>query len=157
MAGSRRGSSTQVASSIPFDNTDTEFESDNVQEAIEEIGISASPGFSFGRSGNLSNGTWLLNDGVPSNRTGKFIFLNEPELFQIFVSSENIDTYTITVYEHDGDSINLSVIDTLNVTSARGNSKQTSAILTKGKQIAIRITSGSAKNVVAGLVIKGKN
>ena len=54
MSGSGRDSYSPVAASIPFDNSTNGFDSDNVQEAIEETRASASPGFSFGRSGNVS-------------------------------------------------------------------------------------------------------
>lgn len=152
-----RSDNSQVASSVPFDNEGNDFESDNVQEAIQEVGISASPGFSWGRSGNANNGTWLQNDGVPSNRAGRFVFVNQPELFQIFVSNEDIKTFEVSVFEHDGDSINLTLLDTIVITSARGGTKQSSVAVTQGKQLALQITSGSAKNIVAGVIIKGKN
>lgn len=144
-----------VAEEIPFDNENTDFDADNVQAAIEEIGASASPGFSWGRAGNNTSGTWLLNEGVPSNRSGRLVFINNPVLAQIFTASEDLATYTLTVYEHEGDEINLTVIDTLNVTNARGASKVSTVSLTPGRQIAVRITSGSARNIIVGAIIKG--
>lgn len=152
---SRRDSFNPVAQEIPFDNTGTDFESDNVQEALTEIGASASPGFSWGRGGNSSTGTWLNNEGVSSNRSGRIVFINNPELFAIFVNSRTLSTYTIGVYEHEGNEINLTLLDTLSITSARGGSKLTSVNITAGRQLAIRIESGSAQDIVAGVVLRG--
>lgn len=144
-----------VAGEIPFDNEGNEFDADNVQAAIEEIGASASPGFSWGRSGNNTSGTWLLNEGVPSNKSGRLVFINSPTLAQIFTASEDLATYTLTIYEHEGDEINLTVIDTLVVTNSRGANKLSNVNLTPGRQIAVRITSGSARNIIVGAIIKG--
>jgi len=129
----------------------------DVQGAIEEIGASASPGFSFGRSGNVSTNAWLNNEGVPSNKAGRYIFIDNPILFQIFVSNENINTFTISIYEHEGNEINLTLLDTLTITADRDGSKETSVAVTAGRQIAIKLTSGSAKNIIAGLILKGTN
>ena len=155
MSGSGRDQYSQVAESVPFDNDNNDFTSDDVQGAIEEIGASASPGFSFGRSGNASTGSWLLNEGVPSNRAGRYVFTTSPKLVEIFVSSENIDTYTISIYEHEGDEVNLTLLDTLSITAARGGQKISNVAITSGRQLAIRVTAGSARNVVAGLILKG--
>ena len=152
-----RSDNSQVASSVPFDNNGTDFESEDVQAALEEIGASASPGFSWGRSGNNSSGTWLNNEGVSSNRAGRFVFINNPELAFIFVSSRNVSTYTISIFEHEGNSVNLTLLDTISITSARGGSKVSSVPVTQGRQLALRVTSGSAQDIVAGIVLKGSS
>ena len=145
-----------VAASTPFDNTGTDFLSDNVQDALEEIGVSSSPSFSFGRSGNLNAGTWLQCETVPSNITGRYIPLNLPRLSDIYVSNEKVTTYSIEVYEHDGDNTNLTLKHTTTVTSARGTSETGLAVsMTQGKQVAVKVSSGSPKNIVCGLIIKG--
>ena len=46
-------STSPVAKVVPFDNTNNDFDASDVQGAIEEIGASASSGFSFGRAGGL--------------------------------------------------------------------------------------------------------
>lgn len=152
-----RTDNSQVASSVPFDNSTNDFESEDVQAALEEIGASASPGFSWGRSGNNNSGTWLNNEGVASNRTGRFVFINNPELSFIFVSSRNQSTYTISVYEHEGNSINLTLLDSLTVTSSRGGFKSTSISVTQGRQLAIQVTSGAGQDLVAGVILKGNS
>lgn len=148
-----------VAGEIPFDNSGNGFSSDNVQNAIEEIGASASPGFSWGRSGGLLASTWLQVDGgVPSNSAGRYVAINNPVVALFFCSSDTVSTFTLTMYSHDGDSTNLTVLGTLTITAARGGtSGAVSWPTAKGKQIAVRLTSGSANNLVAGAILKGTN
>lgn len=147
--------STPVAKQIPFDNTTNGFDSDEVQSAIEEIGISASPGFTWGRPGNLLANTWLLNDGVASNLTGRYISLANASIRQIFTANQNVDNYTLTIYEHSGNGTNLTTLTTITVTNARGNVINVNIPITSGKQLAVRLTTGSADNIIAGLVLKG--
>lgn len=154
---SKRVTASPVASSVPFDNSTNDFQAEDVQAALEEIGASASPGFSWGRGGNSSSGTWLNNEGVQSQRTGRFVFINNPTLAFIFVSNRNIATYTIGVYEHEGDSINLTLLDTLSITSARGGFKASTVSVTPGRQLAIRVEAGAAQDMVAGVILKGSS
>ena len=149
-----------VAGSIPFDNSTNDFVSDNVQSAIEEVqetsSSSSSPGFTWGRSGNLSTGTWLLNDGVPSNKAGRTIVLNNAKIAKIFTATEDLDTYNIGIYSHDGDEINITLIATLVVTASRtGNSGTVSVSVPSGKQLGAKVDSGSAKNLVVGIIMQG--
>jgi len=151
-----------VADSVPFDkdnDPDCEFVSDTVQEVIEElcnrISNSASPGFTWGRSGNVNNNSWLLNDSVPSNKAGRTVALVDPEITQIFVANEDINTFDIGIYEHEGDEINLTLLGTVNVVAGRSATFSVSFTVTSGRQLATRVTSGSAKNLVIGCQIRG--
>lgn len=151
---------SQVADSQPFDNTGTDLVSETTGEAIRElaatVGVSASPGFSFGRSGNNSSGTWLLVTGsVPSNRAGITVALQNPEITQIFIGNENISTFDIGIYEHEGDEINLTLIGTVSVVASRSANFDVSISVTSGRQLAARVTSGSARNLNVGLQLKG--
>lgn len=147
-----------VATTIPFDNSSNGFDSNNVQTAIEEIGASASPGFSFGRAGGLLASTWLQVDGnVPSNSAGRYIPINNPIVSKVFCSSDTVSTFTLTFYTHEGNSVNLTSIGTLTVTAAKGADADVTWSVTKGTQLAVRLTSGSANNVVAGVILKGSN
>ena len=129
-----------------------------IRELFQQVGQSASPGFSWGRSGNLSTSTWLRNEGVNSNRSGRTVTFNTPEINRIFTSTEDLDTYTITIYEHEGDQINLTALTTLSVVASRtGDSGNISIPVTSGRQLAIRITSGTARNLVVGATLSGEN
>lgn len=137
-----------IAENIPFDNTTNGFTSDDVQGAIEEIGASASPGFSFGRSGNLSQNTWLRRPGnVNSNRAGVTIGISNPVIVAVSCSNRNIETYDIEIYEHEGNEINLTLLTTVTVTAARGGTFTVNAAATQGRQLAVRLGSTGTGNV----------
>lgn len=145
-----------------FDNTGTDLTSTKTGPAIRElatnVGQSASPGFSWGRSGNLSTNTWLQNEGVNSNRSGRTVIFDNPEITRIFVSTENLNTYTISIYEHEGDQINLTLLTTLSAVSSRtADSGPITVAVTEGRQLAVRITSGTARNMVVGMTLAGEN
>lgn len=145
----------QTALQTPFDNSTNGFNSSNVQQAIEEIGASASPGFSFGRRGNVHSNSWLLNEGVPSNRAGRFVYINNPVINQLFIASENVSTFTVEIYTHLGDEVSLTYVDEATVTAARGGVFTIDTPISSGVQIALKLTSGSAKNIIAGLQLSG--
>jgi len=145
----------QAAIDTFFDNTGTDFASSTVQEALIEIGASASPGASWGQGGNISSGTFLANEGVPSNKSGRTIFLSNATIKKLFTSSETLDTYTLQIYQHDGDEINLTLLGSVSVVAARTGSFTLNISVTTGKQLAIKLSSGSAKNIVVGAILKG--
>lgn len=154
----RRDEFTPVAETIPFDNSTNGFVSEDVQAAIEEVAntvdTSASPGFTWGSSGNVTSGSWLLNDTVPSNKAGRSIFLTGATLEYVFVRCELASTFSIEVYEHDGTTYTL--ITTVTITAARaGDFPVASLPLTTSKELAMKLSSGSAKNPVVGCVLKG--
>jgi hypothetical protein len=160
---SKRDSYTPVANNVYFDpdNCDA-ITSDNVQDAVDElctqVSQSASPGFSWGRSGNVSSGTWLQNDNVSSNKAGRTVTFGSPQIVRIFVATEDLNTYTVEVYEHEGDSINLTLLTSLSVVASRtGDSGAISVPMTSGEQLAVKLSSGSAKNIVVGMILTGEN
>lgn len=155
----RRGSSTQVASSVPFDNDTNGFVSDNAQSAIEEVNnnvqTSASPGFSFGRSGNVSSNTWLNCEGVPSNKSGRYVYINSAYVTRVFVSSEELDTFTLEVFYNDKGGLGLVSLGTVTVTADYGDAFSVNWAVPTDTELAIQLTTGSAKNIVAGLELRG--
>jgi hypothetical protein len=154
-----KGISTDVADSIPFDNDTNGFVAEDVQAAIEEAGdaASASPGFSFGRSGNIPKNTWLSNETVPSNKAGRFVYINNAVITRVFLSSEDVDTYDVQVYHHLGDEVNLTLVGTVSVVSARGDTFPVNWAVPTGTQLAIKVSDGSAKNLIAGLQLSGSS
>ena len=161
MSGNGRDEFTPIAEQIPFDkdnDPDCGFISEDVQAVIEElchkVDTSASPGFTWGASGNIPSGTWLLNDTVPSNKSGRAIFLTSATLEQVFVRVENSTTVGIGVYEHDG--VTFTLLTTVNLVATRaGDFPIASLALTSGKELAMKVESGSAKNPVVGCILKG--
>jgi len=156
---SKRDEFNQNAEGTPYDNSDSVLISDDVKTALDEIslnvGQSASPGFTWGRGGNLSTNTWLFNDSVPSNRAGRTVNLIGPAITAVSIANEDINTFDVSFYEHDGDEVNLALMGTVSVVAARSFDAFVTIPLIQGKQIAVRITAGSAKNIVVGLQLSG--
>jgi len=124
------------------------FTAETVAEGFAEVGASASPGFSFGRSGALAPNTWLRRPGnVPSNRAGVTININNPVITQIACANRNVETYDVEIYEHEGNSVNLTLLGTVNVINATSDIFDVNLTATKGKQIAVRLGSTSSGNV----------
>jgi hypothetical protein len=166
MAGNKYIRTGPVADSVPFDkenDPDCGFISDTVQEVAEELCrralISASSGFAWGRSGNINKNVWLLNNEVSSNLTGIPFALSSGKITNIWVGNENIKTFDLTIYEHDGDEVNLTALVTVSLVTQKSESFDISDFgtinVTKDKQLAARVTDGSGKNVKAFIVIKG--
>lgn len=146
------------AQNVVFDNSSNGFASDDLQGAVEEIGASASPGFSFGRSGNVSVNSWLRRPGnVPSNRAGVTIPINNPEIISVSCSNRNVDNYTVSIYEHEGNQSNLTLLGSINVINSTGGTFPVSFMATQGKQLAVRLTSGTVRDLGVDLVLVGNN
>lgn len=125
-----------------------------VSQVPESAGTGASPGFSFGRSGNAGSGTYLDNESVPSNRTGRPVDLDGARIVQVSVSNQNSNTFTIELEEHDGSAF--TSLGTFAITSARsGKFANLSIPITAGKEISAKVSSGSAKNPVVTVYVKG--
>lgn len=137
-----------IAGDIWFDNSNNGFLADDVQAAIEEIGASASPGFSFGRNGSLSQNTWLRRPGnVPSNRAGVTINITSPTIVKVACANRNVETYDVEVYEHDGNQSGLTLLGTVTVTAATSDAFDVSFPATEGRQLAVRLGSTATGNV----------
>jgi len=145
---SKRDNFNSVAEQIPFDNDTNGFLAEDVQAAIEEIGASASPGYSFGRNGNLSQNTWLRRPGnVPSNRAGVTMRINNPVIIGVACANRNIETYDVEIYEHDGNQLNLTLLGTVTVVAATSDTFDVNFPATQGKQLAVRLGSTGTGNV----------
>jgi len=160
----RRDTFVQPAVATPFDNSTNGFTSTNTQAAIEEINntvlTSASPGFSFGRSGSVTAGTYLQCESVPSNISGRWVYISNAYITRIFVSNELVTTYKLEIYSHDGNETNLTSLGTVTVTSSKGSAFSVNWAVDTGKQLAIRLATdspNSAKNIVCGLELSGTN
>jgi len=153
---------TPVAKAVPFDNSTNGFTSTDTQAAIEEVqynvSVSASPGFTWGRSGNVNSNTWMLNDSVPSNVSGRTIFLNDAIIEKVFVANQDATSgIIIEIYSHDGDEINLTLLGSVTTVATRSNTFVVSFAIALNKQLSMKLsnTSSNGKNLVAGVLIKG--
>ena len=155
-------SSSQVAGGVPYDDTiqGPASGTDDVQEMLDylknRLAVSAATGFTYGRSGNLPANTWLLNDTVPCNKSGRVSYLTSGVIQKIFTANEDPDVITVGIYTHDGNEVNLTLIGTVTTAAQRTNTFTVSLAVALNKQIAIRIQPGSAgKNMDVGLLMGG--
>lgn len=145
---------TPVAGSIPFDNTNNDFQSTDVQAAIEEIGASASPGFSYGRSGTSNSGTYLQVDNVPSNQAGRIVPFTGAEISNVFVACRDNATFTLEIQTRVGNTF--TTIYTVTLTNQRKKSEQvTGVLLALNDELAVKVGTGSAQDIVVGIILKG--
>ena len=128
-----------------------------VTSPINGVGVSASPGFTWGRFGSIDTAntpdTYLLNDEVPSNVTGRLVTFSNPTIRKVLVTNGAVNTFTITVQEHDGTTF--TDLLAVTVTAARSVVADLAVPMTSGKQLAVKITSGSTDNPVVGVIIDG--
>ena len=147
------------AINVFFDKTGSNILSEDTESAIKEVAsavlTSASPGFSFGRGGTLPVNSWLACEGVPSNITGRLVYIAEARVTQVFVGNENPATFSVGVYAHDGDETNLVLLGIVDVIDKRGESFTVDWPVATGKYLAVKTTLGSVKNIVAGLSLAG--
>jgi hypothetical protein len=158
MSSNKHITITPVAKAVPFDNSTNGFVASDVQAAIEEVKSSASPGFSFGRTGTTSGGTYLQNETVPSNIAGRWVFINDAVVTNVFVSNESVTTFSIDVVYHDGNLVGVTLLGTITVTADNGGSFPVSWSVPTGRQLAVRISASSAnspKNIICGLQLAG--
>jgi len=152
---------TPVAESVPFDNDTNGFIAEDTQGAIEElaetVSTSASPGFSFGKGGNVNSGAYLENEGVPSNISGRYIYIDNAVVTRVFIAVQNAATFDVAVYYHDGNEANLTLLGTINIVASTGGESSVNWVVPSQKQLAMRIVNGSAKNAVGGLELQGTN
>ena len=119
--------------------------------------VSSNPGYAFGRSGNVPMNSWLNSEGIPTNKVGIPFGLADGTLEGVWAGGEDVDTYDIEVWEHEGDEINLTLIDTVSVVAARTATFTfvTPSSITKDRQLAVKLINGSAKNLKVYLDVKG--
>lgn len=109
------------------------------------------PAFALARQGAVGAGTWLLNQGVPSNLTGIRVF-TPSALTRVFVDSSSQSTFEVTIYSHDHSTF--SVLTVLTVTADYGNELTVDIPLVLGHSLGARITSGTANDPVVGLILE---
>lgn len=147
------------AEQITYDNTNSGISAANVQEAIdylsENVASSASPGFSFGRSGNVLTGTYLQCETVPSNVAGRWVFINSAMVSKVFVSNELNTTFSLEFYYHDGNSINETSLGIITVSASYGGAFPVSWNVPTNKQLSVKMSANSARNIVCGLELRG--
>ena len=142
------------ADGVPFDPTGSALVSTEVGPALREIddriSSAVSPGFSWGKSGNATNNTWLLNDTVPSNLAGRVVPV-DGTIVKIFAACQNNTTGSIGIYSRSGATFTL--LATITFSSQRFKVDTFDVDVDAEDELAARVTSGSFKNPVIGVSI----
>lgn len=134
-----------------------------IEEMVKQYAsISASPGFTWGESGNVSANSFLLNDGVPSNRSGRLVPLKNGFLKDIFVLNEINNNFDVQLLKRTGAGPNIGAFTQLALVSLVGQRFKSFGIADFGDislafedELAMRVINGSAKNIVCGVIIIG--
>ena len=149
---------TPEADDICYDNAVSGLSAEDVQAAIDEISttaaVSASPGFTWGTSGNVPAGTYLLNDSVPSNTAGRLVPVNG-QIEVIFVACEIDTTATIEIQRRVGAVFTTLTSSTLATVRKKTDILVVKPAVSKNDELAVKITGASIKNPVVGIIIKG--
>lgn len=123
--------------------------------ALGQASVSASPGFTWGKSGTVPAGSYLTNDGVPSNTAGRLVPIATGAVTTIFVTAEINSTATIEVQRRVG-----AVFTTIASLTLVNERKKTVELpsppaVALNDEIAIHTSGASIKNPVVGLIIRG--
>ena len=158
---SKRDSFVQVAEQTPYNNEDCDLIAENVKDGLDEIcqkvSTSASPGFGFGKGGNVAAGAYMNCEGVPSNISGRYVYINDAIVTRVFISVQLAATFDIEVFYHDGNELNITSLGTVSVVASTGGEFTVNWAVPSAKQLSMRIVNGSAKNAVGGLELQGTN
>lgn len=113
----------------------------------------ASPGFTWSRQGAVSAGTYLQNDAVVSSVAGrKCPFAGN--ITNIFVTSQNDDTFSITVQKRTGPGTYVNLI-TVSLTAQRAKTfNGLSVAVAVDDELAVILSAGSCSNVEVGVIIQ---
>lgn len=128
-------------------------EDNGVETPIESVGVPASPGFTWGRSGNTNTSTYLQNDTVPSNVTGRLITFSNASIRKVLVANSQNSTVTITVQEHDG--VTYTDLASVSLVAERTKQQDFTTPITTGKMLAVKVTAGTCTDPVVGVILDG--
>ena len=113
-----------------------------------------SAGFTWGASGPQNAGSYLLNDGVPSNKAGRIISLNSGSLVSVSVTSFNNDSFSIKIQKRSG-NVFVDLV-TVTISNSRTFSSLISPVaLSVGDELACLISSGICSNPIVSVQVKG--
>jgi hypothetical protein len=158
---------TPVSWSIPVE-TDSDRSNgipdvyNNVQLAIEyvstAVNVSASPGFTWGRPGTTTSGTYLENDQVASNLSGRLVPF-DGYISEFFVSNKNSTAGRVIdiMRRRPAQTGTWTVIGTLSLGLGEPTKVQSFTIaVLREDELAVRIspTSANFKDPIVGVVIK---
>lgn len=107
----------------------------------------------FSRHQIVTDGTFLTFQENPSNQVGPISFFLA-KCTQVFVGCQEPEAADFEVYEHDGEFENATLVGSFSITAIKTSLLTTSFFIGEGKQIAIKLASGTLKNVTVGLELR---
>ena len=124
---------------------------------LQLIDILISIEYAFGMAGNVKDKDWLYRPpgNIPTNKTGHTVGFVNPVIKKVTTANENLNTYDLEIYEHEGDEINLTLLETLNIVNKRSETFDICVAVTQGRQLAIRLVNGSARNIGVDISLDG--
>lgn len=146
---------------VPFDPTGSNLVSTEAGPAIREIsntvGVSASPGFTWGDSGNVKN-SYLQNDTVPSNLAGRIVPVTG-SIRAITVTSRLPNSAQIEIHRRDPGPV-YTVLTTVTMPANRVGIfilADPYPAVTVGDELSVFVNDTAAiSNPVVGLIILGE-
>jgi len=121
----------------------------------------ASPGFVYMAINDKSAGFWLTwGNGMPSNVVGVPVLFGNGRIIQVAVGTELEANYTLGIYQHEGNGINLTELTQVPILS--GGDKRILVDVpiqytSVNVQLAMRLITGNTRNLGAALVLKGSD
>jgi hypothetical protein len=116
-------------------------------------GTSASPGFQFGRAGDVAAGTYLqVVATVPTNTAGLIVPFTGV-ITSAWTTNEAVNTYTLKVQRRVG----AGFVDqglSLPLVAARLVNSLFSVPVVAGQELVMLLDTGSGRNIQAGLIIE---
>lgn len=117
-------------------------------------GTSASPGFQYGRAGDVAAGTYLqVIANVPSSTAGNIVPF-DGVITRVFVTNENVNTFDIKIQKRTDPGPVFTDLATLSVVAARKDDSPLAVAVSDGDEIVVLISSGSCRNVQVGIIIE---
>lgn len=116
-------------------------------------GTSASPGFQYGRAGDVTAGTYLqVIANVPSSTAGNIVPF-EGTITRAFFTAENAATCTLKIQRRDVGPVFVDLA-TLTLAGSRRGDFALSVAVAEGAEIVVLLDTGTCRNVQVGVIIE---
>ncbi len=122
------------------------------QSSGQVPGTSASPGFTFGRAGNVTAGQYLQGpSGVLTNEAGVMATF-DGVVTSAWVIAKAAATFDIDILRRVG--VVFTTIGTISVVATRKGSAALAIPVSDQDELAVRVSAGSADEVSMGLIVE---
>jgi hypothetical protein len=115
-------------------------------------GTSASPGFQYGRAGDVTAGTYLqVIANVPSSVSGNIVPFTGV-ITRAFITAENAATCTFKIQSRSDPGPVYTDLASISLAGTRKDDFPLSVSVNDGDEIVVLLFSGSCRNVQIGLI-----